>query len=235
MRTIPSTKGFSILCDDEDYDRLSAFRWYAHNNGERGRKNKVPRPARRRSAHEDPKRSVVFLVHELLGKPPRGQVVDHINGDVWDNRRCNLRIASIAENCRNQRRPRKASGAGKGVHWVKGAWYVKIMCDGVRYDLASWDNLLAAELAYDSLALFLHGEFASLNHPEIPSRAKSPDEIRAELEAKKPTARVIPLLRAGLSATEAARRAGCSISTACNAAKRLGLPLSRGRPRKAAA
>jgi hypothetical protein len=234
MRQIPATKGYVILCDDEDYRRLASFKWYAHNNAGKGRGEKIPRPARRKPTREDPKRQVVFLVHEILGRVP-GRVIDHINGDVWDNRRSNLRLCTVAENCRNQRRPRKANGAGKGVYWFNGAWTVKIACASKRYQFQAWDDLTAAELAYDAVALYLHGEFASLNHPDVPTRAKSPEELQAELQARRPSGRVIPYLRAGMTATEAARRAKCSTPTAARVASELGIELTRGRPRKRAA
>lgn len=234
MRRIPATKGYAILCDDEDYEHLSAFKWYAHNTAGKGKKSAVPRPARRKPKWQDPKRQVVFLVHELLGKAPQGQVIDHINGDPWDNRRVNLRFCTVGQNCHNQRRPRKACGAAKGVYWFHKAWIVKISCEGARYQFGSWDNMVAAELAYDALALHLHGEFACLNHPNVPTRAKSPEEMQAELDATRPAGRVAPYLRAGLNATEAARRAGCSIKTAATAARQMGIVLQRGRPRKSA-
>jgi hypothetical protein len=234
VRQIPASKGFVILCDDDDYQRLSSFKWYAHNSSGKAKLGAPPRPARRKPVGEDPKRQVIFLVNEVMGKPPVGQVIDHINGDPWDNRRSNLRFCTVAQNCRNQRRPRKANGAGKGVYWLHNAWVVKIACAGTRYQFGSWDNLTAAELAYDAVALHLHGEFASLNHPDIPTRAKSPEEIQAALNVARPSFRVRPYLLAGLTPTESAHRAGCSIATALNAARALGIAITRGRPRKAA-
>lgn len=40
----------------------------------------------------------MYLHRLIAGESERGHVVDHINGDTYDNRRCNLRIVTFAEN-----------------------------------------------------------------------------------------------------------------------------------------
>lgn len=47
--------------------------------------------------------TAVLLHHFVIGKPPRGMVTDHINGNRLDNRRCNLRHVSYARNRQNTR------------------------------------------------------------------------------------------------------------------------------------
>lgn len=221
MRSIQSTQGYSLLCDDEDYERLNTYSWYAHNC------TSQKRPARREGTG---KRRVIFAHHEVFGRPPKGMVVDHINGDPWDNRRCNLRFATFGQNVRNQRRERKDWGGGKGVYLVNGKLFVKIMARGELHQFCGFETVREADLAYDALALHLHGEFASLNHPEIPTAAISPEELQAKLVSKRPAARVLPFLKSGHSATEAAKLAECSASTAAKIAKKHGIKLSRGRP-----
>lgn len=231
MKQLPCTKGFTILCDDEDYERLSQRKWYAHNCGGLGRVD-LKRPARRDSV---PPRKVSFLVHEVVGKAPSGMVVDHINGDPFDNRKINLRFATVGQNCRNQRRKRKANGCGKGVHLINGTLRVHITDHGNTFTFHGFETVREAELAYDALALHLHGEFAALNHPSIPTMPKSPEEVQAFLDARRPSARVLQFLRSGLTPQQAAVIADCSLATAHKVARAHGLSRSRGRPRKAAA
>jgi len=57
----------------------------------------------------------MLLHHLVAGHPLRGEV-DHINGDRFDNRRCNLRIVDHSCNMLNQHR-RKVAGSGfRGVN-----------------------------------------------------------------------------------------------------------------------
>lgn len=158
-RIIPSTKGYAALVDDEDYERLAAFRWYAHNC------TRGPRPARRQRMAEG--RKVLFLVHQIL-RAPKGMVVDHVNGDPWDNRRSNLRVCTPKQNSFNKH---KFGGSVlnpyKGVRSYRGMWRASISCDGEKYDLGTYETHVKAALAYDKAALVLHGEFACLNFPQM--------------------------------------------------------------------
>lgn len=61
------------------------------------------------------------LLHRHLMQPPPGTEVDHINGDVLDNRRSNLRVVSGTINSQNLRPRSGGTSAFRGVAWHKAA------------------------------------------------------------------------------------------------------------------
>jgi hypothetical protein len=107
-----------------------------------------------------------FRAHRLAwlymtGEWPANDV-DHINGDRIDNRWCNLRAATRAENLRNTKPHKDGSTGFKGVYWDKRQrrYYSQIMVSGKVFWLGSFKCPTAAHFAYSRAAKKLHGEFA---------------------------------------------------------------------------
>lgn len=168
-RTIPATQGRHFICDEVDYEKLSAFTW--HTRGPRSHQRAA------RVVRESGRQIVIFAHHDVIGKPPKGMVVDHINSDPLDNRRENLRFCTQADNVCNKRAQVKESGAGKGVTRAGCRWMAQIHRARKRYYLGIYDTMREAELAYDAAALYVHGEFARLNHPDAGTKPRHPAEI----------------------------------------------------------
>lgn len=154
-REIPLTKGQVAFVSDCDYERLSSYKWfaffrvgswYAHRNG----------------PTVSGKRETIMMHHDIVGKPARGMVTDHINRNGLDNRRCNLRHASYSENAMN-RKTRKTSTTGlKGVSPKKsnGKWIAAIQVSGKRKHLGVFLTPEDAHAAYCAAAKLMHGEFS---------------------------------------------------------------------------
>jgi hypothetical protein len=109
-------------------------------------------------------------LHRLIAGASKTDIVDHINGDVLDNRRCNLRVCNAKENARNQAKqssPRLTSSF-KGVHRFKSGWRVMIGYEGRVHHVAVCGREEAAARLYDAAASLLFGEFARLNFPGQP-------------------------------------------------------------------
>jgi hypothetical protein len=140
---IPLTRGYVALVDDEGAERVLQHKWCVHFNGDR-------RYAKNQHG----------TMHRFLTGWP---LVDHINGNGLDNRRENLRRATVQENNRN-RRPRNQY---KGVTLERrtGRWFARIAIDGHRIHLGTFDTPEAAAAAYDTAAREHFGEFAWLNFP----------------------------------------------------------------------
>ena len=149
-KSIPLTQGKVAIVDDEDYERVSQFKWCvwrAHNLCYAMRRVPASHPA-------------TIWLHRFILDAPRGKHVDHISGDGLDNRRSNLRLCCHAENVRNQRK-RKGSSRFKGVSWHKGTrkWTAKICTAYHRIELGYFSSEDDAYAAYCEASAKYHGEF----------------------------------------------------------------------------
>ena len=57
-----------------------------------------------------------FFVHRLITKAMPGQYVDHINLDIRDNRKCNLRLVTHAQNNQHKRVRKNTRTGIRGVY-----------------------------------------------------------------------------------------------------------------------
>ena len=73
--------------DDEDIDKLKAFRWIINKEGY--------------AYCWDPILRKMLLMHRYLMGDPRGYVIDHIGWNRIDNRKDHLRICTVSENSKN--------------------------------------------------------------------------------------------------------------------------------------
>jgi len=164
VRLIPLTKGKFAIVDPADYIWLSKFNWHVVRHDD------YYYACRRASVCEDrPNKSRnVQMNREILNAPP-DKLVDHHNHDTLDDRRCNLRLATYAENGRNRRKsPLKCkSSKYKGVSFRKRTklWRAAICVDGKLIELGQFKTEIEAARAYDEAAKFHFKEFACLNFP----------------------------------------------------------------------
>lgn len=91
--------------------------------------------------------------------------VDHIDGDVTNDRFANIRECTHAQNLKNMKMHVDNSSGFKGVYTAtKGrSWFAQIFSDGTLHYLGSFSTKEEAAAAYNRAALSLHGDFARLN------------------------------------------------------------------------
>ena len=108
MRKIKLTKGLFALVDDEDYEALSMHKWQASHES-RGTKHYAVRFVKRDG------RNVKIRMHrEIMGLNKESPlVVDHLDGDGLDNRKCNLEVTTQSQNMRRVKRWKR-----KGEKWT---------------------------------------------------------------------------------------------------------------------
>lgn len=154
-RELPLTRGLVTLVDEADFDWLSRWSWHAHFS-------KGGVYARRSVTAGGPRK---IQMHRAIMAPPDGSFVDHINRNTLDNRRSNLRIASLFQNAQNISRRKNVSGY-RGVYQMRDEWTVLLHSCGTRYYGGQFSDLILAARRYDELAREHHGEFAVLNFPD---------------------------------------------------------------------
>lgn len=96
-----------------------------------------------------------------LGKDESTILVDHINGDVRDNRKSNLRRCSYAQNSRH----RRAVAGYRKTPW--GTYQASILVGGKRVCLGSYDTPEEAHAAYNGAAIIAFGDFRAYEAPAI--------------------------------------------------------------------
>ena len=101
----------------------------------------------------------------MTGEWPFG-VIDHIDGNGYNNRWVNIRDCSHKENIRNSKLASTNTTGVKGVSWstLKSKYVAQLVTDGVRRQLGYFASLEEAEQAVRAARELHHGDFA--NHGE---------------------------------------------------------------------
>jgi hypothetical protein len=153
MKKIKLTQGKYTLVDNDDYEYLNQWKWFAVHKGN-GRFY-----VRRSSKRIGGQTQKNILMHREIMKPPNGMVVDHVNGDGLDNRKRNLRVCTQAENAKNLKIKSTNKSGVTGVSFDKGKWRAQIMVNYKKIYLGIFGTKSAAHQAYVTAKSKHHGEF----------------------------------------------------------------------------
>jgi len=143
---------YTILIDTKDYPLVKDVTWRIHNSrgvlyarGWNGKK-------------------LIFLHRILIGIPPKGYDIDHINQNSLDNRRENLRICTHAENCQNAKLSKINKSGYRGVSWnnTNKNWRVRLTARPT-IEVGSFHTLIEAVNAYDAAIVKRRCEFGVTN------------------------------------------------------------------------
>jgi len=132
-----------VLIDLEDLERINELRDFSvHVKFDKGTNSFY---AQFHDENHKTKR-----LHRLIMDTPKELVVDHINHNTLDNRKCNLRNVTTRENLSNQKRKSECSSQCVGVSWdkQKKKWKAHIAINGKKKHLGYFTNELQAAEAY---------------------------------------------------------------------------------------
>jgi len=164
MKNIPVGKKKFAVVDDEDAETLLKYTWWLTSSGyaeghlrvgKKGMKHGVCRTG--------PK----VLMHRLLLDATKGHDVDHVNMDLLDNRRANLRLATRSQNMANSGSRVGSTSQFKGVYWstAEKSWMAALTFNGKVIWRKKFKEEVDAATAYNFKALEHFGEFAYMNKP----------------------------------------------------------------------
>lgn len=153
---VPLSQGYEAIIDVEDVPLVDGANWNALVVGRTvyAKRNTGPRSAQK-----------TLLLHRVITAAEDGLEVDHRDGNGLNNRRRgeagNLRLATHAQNQRNQLRPKNNTSGFKGVslHKQTGKWQAYIMLNHKKRSLGLHVTREQARDAYARAVGDYHGEW----------------------------------------------------------------------------
>lgn len=146
-----TVRGETILVSPEDYRSLARYQWRINAGYAVRQVYAGGGRANRRFKYQS--------LHRLVLPPQEGMVTDHINGKKSDNRRENLRYASVQDNNRNTRNSPASNTGLRGVHRIKGTnvYLANIRHEGKVRHVGRFLDPVEAAIARDAAAREYHG------------------------------------------------------------------------------
>ena len=163
MKRIPLTKGQFAIVDDEDYERVSKYKWQATWGGYCYYATRIPWNKGKR--HE-------IRMHRFILNAPDDKIVDHIDFNGLNNRRDNIRTCTHSQS-QYHRRSHGGTSKYKGVSLCRknNKWQAQIKHNRKSKWIGQYEKEKDAAKAYNKKAKELFGDFAYLNTLDFSSPA----------------------------------------------------------------
>jgi hypothetical protein len=162
MKLLPIHGGIFAEIDDEDFDRLSKFKWHLSK-----RKNGSFYVVRNQRFGLKTK---VFYLHREIMYASTGLLIDHRDRNVLNNKKSNLRFCTQSQNLMNRKRPQNCKEKYRGIYKDGNKWGATIKFGGKCIKLGYFYSPEEAAKVRDEAAIKYHGEFAVLNFPQFGSK-----------------------------------------------------------------
>jgi hypothetical protein len=142
------TQGQVAIVDDEDYEYLNQWKWYAKYN--KNIKNYYAARAEYLGRINGKYNQKTIFMHRVIMNPPKGKVVDHVNHDTLDNRRSNLRIVYRRQNDQNKKNKKTSNYPGVSWHKATKKWTAQIVINKKKKYLGIFADEREAAKAYEN-------------------------------------------------------------------------------------
>ena len=118
-------KGQEFYFDLEDYDKIKDYCWHINDSGYLTSTKKTIR------------------IHRLVMNCNKNEEIDHVNHNLLDNRKYNLRIVTSSQNKINRKKVSYNTSGHKGVSWDKdrNKWAVYIGLNNKLIHLGRFNNI----------------------------------------------------------------------------------------------
>lgn len=138
------------LIDTEDIELVSNLKWHYNKHTGYVLSDSTEKGLR-----------IHRLILGLSKEDPR--VVDHINGNTLDNRKCNLRVCTQMQNSYNTKLNKNNSTGFKGIYFdpLRNSYQVYITHNKIRINLGRYKDLSEAKQVISLAREKYHGEFAN--------------------------------------------------------------------------
>jgi len=150
---VPLTRGREAVIDAADVHLIKGYAWRI--SAARGRFYAVtclPRNGQKQKS---------IWMHRTILPPTEGVIVDHIDGDGLNNRRANLRLATVSQSMCNAKMRSDNSSGYRGVAFVRAEnkWAAYITVQKKRLSLGRFDTAESAHDAYVAASAKYHGDY----------------------------------------------------------------------------
>lgn len=172
MKTIVTVGMYIVTClvDDDDYDRLSKYRWYGfHHRNTSYAKRMLSKSSKK----------MVMMHRDIMNITESSVFIDHKDGNGLNNQKSNLRICTARQNVQNQSKQKTRATSSRykdvGFDKARNRWraYIQIPLPSINGESRSAYKSLGRYLseeeaarAYDRGAIKYFGEFSNVNFIE---------------------------------------------------------------------
>lgn len=152
MKEIQLNKDQVALVDDDEFERVNAFKWHATWN-------KDTRSFYARRTINNKGKFTTILMSRFIMNTPKGLTCDHINHNTLDNRKSNLRNCTPSQNSLNRRTRADNALQQKNIVARSGKFQVQLMVNKKIVFLKTFPTLQEAITAREREAKKHLGKF----------------------------------------------------------------------------